>query len=237
MSEDLPQDARQRLERARTALDAVQARVGTDRRWDAPTLPLTPLLAPVLPGGLRRGQVIAVEGSTSLMLELVSAASRQGSWTAVVGMPTLGVVAAVRRGIDLDRMALIPHPGAQAAAVVGTCVEGMDAVLVGAGLALSDADRRRIAARAKERGSVIVAAGSWLGAHATLRVTDSHWVGLGSGEGRLREHRVAVAVEGRSRGPMRPVEVVLDTDAGARWVRPDPHVVRSQTTRTAEGAT
>ena len=88
-----------RLEKARAALAAVQSRVGTRRDcWDAPTLPLASSLADALPGGLRRGQVVAVEGSTSLVLALVAEASKEGSWAAMIGMPHVGVVAAARRG-------------------------------------------------------------------------------------------------------------------------------------------
>ncbi|BDZ61212.1 hypothetical protein GCM10025873_10030 [Demequina sediminis] len=147
-----------RIAKARAALGEVQLRVGTSRdRWEAPTLPLATGLDAVLPQGLRRGQVISVEGSTSLMLALAAAASAAGSWTAVVGIPSLGVVAAARRGLDLARVGLIPHPGVQAAAAAGACIDGMDVVLLGEGLALSDSDRRRLASRARERGVVMIA--------------------------------------------------------------------------------
>lgn len=210
----------ERLSRARAALAGVESRIGAAREgWDRPVLPLASDLAPLLPDGLRRGQVVAVSGATSLMLALAAEASRAGSWTAVVGMPAVGVVAAARRGIELDRLALIPHPGAQAAQAVGACVDGMDLVLLGQGLALSEADRRRVASRARERGGVIIAAGDWTGAHVRLDVERSSWSGLGSGEGRLRERELTVAVSGRRQGGVRRVRVLLDTDPGLRWSR------------------
>ncbi|WP_296664815.1 hypothetical protein [Demequina sp.] len=206
-----------RLARARAALAGVQYRVGTTRdRWEAPTLPLAPVLDRVLPQGLRRGQVVSVIGSTSLMLALASAASAEGSWTAVVGMPSLGVVAAARRGLDLTRLALVPHPGAQAAAAAGACIDGMDVVILGPRLALSDADRRRLASRARERGTVIVAEGPWSGAHATLTAVASRWHGLGAGDGRLRGRDLEVRVEGRASGPARLVSLRLDAEASVR---------------------
>lgn len=210
-----------RLGRARAALSSVQRTVGTSREsWEAPTLPLSSALGTLLPQGLKRGQVVSVTGSTSLMLALAAQASHEGSWTAIIGMPHVGVVAASRRGIELARLALIPHPGTQAATVAGTCVDGLDVVLLGAGVALAEADRRRLSTRARERGSVMVVAGPWTGAHTTLAVEGSQWRGLGAGDGRLRERRVTVAVGGRSQGVARRVELVLDADAGARWVRP-----------------
>lgn len=206
-----------RLEKARAALAAVQTRVGASREcWDAPTLPLASTLSDALPTGLRRGQVVAVQGSTSLVLALVAEASREGSWTAMIGMPQVGVVAAARRGIELARLALIPHPGAQAAAVAGACVDGMEVVVLGPRLALGDADRRRLAARARERGSVIISAGPWSGAHATLTVVESSWRGLGAGDGRLRERQMTIAASSRAGGQVRRVLLTLDVDTGLR---------------------
>lgn len=200
-----------RIAKARAALGEVQLRVGTSRdRWEAPTLPLATGLDAVLPQGLRRGQVISVEGSTSLMLALAAAASAAGSWTAVVGIPSLGVVAAARRGLDLARVGLIPHPGVQAAAAAGACIDGMDVVLLGEGLALSDSDRRRLASRARERGVVMIAGGAWTGAHVSLTVVESRWSGLGAGDGRLRTRDLTVRAQGRQAGRARLVTLALD---------------------------
>lgn len=210
----------QRLSRARAALKEVEMRMGTGRpAWDRPVLPLAPELEPLLPEGLRRGQVISVTGATSLMLALVAQASAAGSWTAAIGMPTVGVVAAARRGITLERFALIPHPGAQAVEAAGTCVDGVDVVLLGERLALSDTDRRRLAARARERGSVIVAAGDWPGAHVNLLVERAVWKGLGAGDGRLRRRELTVAVAGRGRGGGWRERIVLDSDPGMVFAR------------------
>lgn len=179
----------------------------------ARTLPVSDDVATLLPGRiLRRGTVVAVEGSTSLVLALISRASREGSWTAIVGMPQVGVVAAARRGIDLSRLALVPHPGAEAATVVGACIDGMDVVVLGPRLAISDPDRRRLAARARERGTVILSAGPWDGAHVALRVTLTSWSGLGAGDGRLRSRSLAVARSGRHLGAPSEAVVVLDVD-------------------------
>ncbi len=223
MSTETDPDAsrQQRLSRARAALKGVETRIGTARpAHERPVLPLASELEPVLPDGLGRGQVISVTGATSLMLALASAASAAGSWTAAIGMPTVGVVAAARRGIALERLALIPHPGAQAAQAVGACVDGMDVVLLGERLALSDADRRRLAARAKERGGLIITAGQWTGAHVSLVVERSSWAGLGAGDGRLIERDLTVAVSGRRQGPLRRVRLTLDAVPGLRFVRP-----------------
>src|SRR6476660_8273685 len=77
-------------------------------------LPVLPALEPLLPGaGLRRGSVVAVSGSTSLLCALLAGASQAGSWCAVVGLPDLGLVAAAGLGVALERLALVPDPGSQ----------------------------------------------------------------------------------------------------------------------------
>lgn len=203
-----------RLAHAREALASVHRKVGVDRvPHEAPELPLADALETLLPQGLRRGQVVSVEGATSLMIALVAEASREGSWTAMIGMPSVGMVAAARCGVELARLALIPHPGTQAPAVAGACIDGMDVVVLGPRLALSDADRRRLAARARERGAVLISAGPWVGAHVSLTVTESHWRGLGAGDGRLRARDMLVEVTSRAGGRARRVALTLDADA------------------------
>src|SRR5205807_8976144 len=85
-------------------------------RLDAPVgrppFPVAEPLAALLPGGgLRRGSVIAVHGSLSLLLALLAAATAQGAWAAVIGVGDLGVLAAAEAGVVVRRLALVPRPG------------------------------------------------------------------------------------------------------------------------------
>lgn len=75
-------------------------------------LPVRADLAALLPaGGLPRGTTIAVDGSTALLLTLLATATARGSWAAVVGMPSLGLLAASEIGVALCRLALVLAPG------------------------------------------------------------------------------------------------------------------------------
>ena len=179
-------------------------------------LPVLPALEPLLPsGGLRRGSVVAVTGSTSLALALVAAASADGSWAAAVGMPDLGPVAAAELGVVLERFALVPAPAAGGgpggwAGVVAALLDALDVVVVRPGRHVRPGDARRLVARARERGSVLVAAGGggWEAADVRLTVDRAEWHGLGEGCGRLRARRVEVDAGGR--GPAaRPRRVAL----------------------------
>lgn len=190
-----------------------------DERWGERlgegALPVPPAVEHLLPGGvLRRGQVTAVTGSTTLLLTLIARASAGGAWVAAVGMPSLGLVAAAELGLDLERLALVPRPGADAALAAGALLDGMDVVVLGPGAALVDADRRRLAARARERGSVLVPATPWTGAHVTLAVTAIRWDGAAQGDGWLRHQHLEVSRTGR--GAARPWRTTVALPLGAR---------------------
>ena len=191
--------------RARGRHGAVPDAVPDERVW-----PVHDALAPLLPfGGLPRGTVLAVRGSTSLLLALVARPSRAGAWTAAVGFPAVGLLAAADAGADLDRVVLVPRPGPDAALAIAALVDGLDVVVVGPDAALTDTDRRRLAARARERGALLVAATAWPGAHVALTVTGGAWSGADHGAGWLRRRTLVVERAGRG-GAARPVRVEVE---------------------------
>jgi hypothetical protein len=147
-------------------------------------------------------------GSTSLLLALLAAASSAGSWCAVVGVPTLGALAAAESGIALDRLALVPNPGPEWPTVVAALIDGVDVVVIAAPGLVSASIAGRLAARARQRGCVLVPYGRWDGADVTLQVTQGRWEGLGAGHGRLRRRRVTVIARGRGTAA-RPKEITM----------------------------
>lgn len=154
---------------------------------------------------------MTVTGSTSLALALLAGPSAEGSWCAAVEMPALGLAAAAELGVALDRFALVaPVPAKAWAGVVAALFEAVDVVLAWSPPSVRPTDARRLAARARERGSVLVlatggadghaghAAPAWpLGADLRLSTGRSRWVGLGQGYGRLVGRQVEVVVDGR----------------------------------------
>lgn len=164
-------------------------------------------------GGLRRGSTVSVHGSTSLLLALLAAPTASDSWAAVVGLPDLGVLAAAELGVAVDRLALVRRPGADLPAVVAALLDGMDLV-VAPRARLTDAQVRRLSARARHRGAVLLAAGPWPGADLELRCARARWHGLGDGCGRLTRREVTVQARGRG-AAARPVRAVVQLpDAG-----------------------
>lgn len=168
-------------------------------------LPVVPELAELLPDGrLPRGTVVGVggpTGATSLALALAAGPSQAGSWTGAIGLPGLGVVAAAELGIDLARFALVPHPGGQWATVAAALVDALDVVLVRPPARVRLADARRLAARARERGAVLVVHGAaelWPETPSLRLVAAGvEWDGLGEGFGYLRTRHIEVVVSGR----------------------------------------
>jgi hypothetical protein len=217
-------------------------------------LAVVPALEGLLPWpGLARGVTVGCEGpgATSLALGLAAAATVAGSWLAVVAappgavqpgslppesaLPGLGLAAAGQAGVALERLALVdlPVPGPdRLVEVVAALIGAVDLVMVYPAPGVSPGAARRLAARARERGTTLLvcpseavptaprrpaAARPGSGAVATrwpagldvcLTVGSVQWRGLGVGHGHLRARRVRVQATGRRRAA-RPREAEL----------------------------
>lgn len=171
-------------------------------RLDVPVgrapFPVAEPLAPLLPGGgLRRGSVVAVRGSTALLLALLAAATAQGAWAVVVGVDDLGVLAAAEAGVRVQRLALVPRPGPDPAPAVAALLDGVGLVALAGADRMPPGARRALAARARQRGAVLLPLGQWPGADVELRCRTEAWHGAESGQGRLRGREVQVQATGR----------------------------------------
>ena len=169
-------------------------------------LPVVPALEALLPDGLRRGAVHAVDGgpgATTLALTLAVAASMDGSWTAVVGASSLGLESALKLGIAPERLLIVPEPPRESwATVVAALVDAVDVVMV-RGARVAPGEARRLVARAREREAVLVALpergrADWPGADVRLTVERSSWAGpCELGAGRLVARQADVVAGGR----------------------------------------
>ncbi len=178
-------------------------------------LPVGGALGELVPGGgLAPGWVVEVGGPAgpSLALTLVSGVSQAGSWIAGLGLTGLGLVAAAELGVDLERLVLVDGPEpTRWSTVAATLVEAFDVVVARPGHRVRPGDARRLHARAREAGSVLVLvppAGSAAARRPTpwpeaadlvLRTADPVWTGLEQGYGHLRSRQVEVVVDGRRR--------------------------------------
>lgn len=213
----------------------VQAQVAPVVLAEERRLPAAAALAPVLPGGgLRRGSVVGLAGpgATSLLWALVAPPSAAGDWAVLVGLPTAGLVAAAEAGVALDRLAVVADPGTAWPTVVAALLDGFDLVAVAPDRRVRPTDARRLAARARERGTVLVLTGGWdrawpEGPDLCLTVSAARWEGLGRGHGHLRARRLHLEATGR-REAARPRAADLwlpGPDAPVAPVAPSPLVL------------
>ena len=206
-----------RLDAARAALAAAELRTGVRSRdqrapresvWSQTgggvsrgpahdEVPAEPFTAILDGGRLPVGAASVVAGSRSLLLALLAASQQDGDWLAVVGMPTLGLLAAVDAGVAPDRLAIVPDVAGRGAETVAALVDGMAYVVVGPAAGLTPAERRQLTARARERGSGVVATAEW--EHAALRLdAAARWSGVDAGAGYLK--RCELDVDRKARG-------------------------------------
>jgi hypothetical protein len=163
-------------------------------------------LGALLPGGaVQRGTVVAVDGdpgagATSVVFQLAAAATAAGEWAAAIELDaSLGGLAAGEAGVELERFAVVRRvPPARWAAVVAALLDGISVVLAEVPAYARVGDARRLLARARERGAVLVAMGPWPAEAALrLRAGGSIWRGLDAGAGALAERDQRVHVDGR----------------------------------------
>jgi hypothetical protein len=165
--------------------------------------------------GIRRGSTVVVEGggvpgATSVALALCAAATAAGRWCAVVGLPSVGLVAASELGLSLDRLVVVPSLSSRPARVVASLLEGCEIVLVAGWRYPNLGETRRLVAVARERRSILLplrlgspaVLGRWPEPpDVTLRVVESRPVGIGQGDGRLTARLVAVEATRRRASP------------------------------------
>src|SRR5690348_14169340 len=93
-------------------------------------LPVLPALRELLPRGLARGTVVAVAEFGLLCLALAAAASADGAWCGIAGLPEAGVLAAAGLGLDAGRILLVPDPGPAWPQVTASLLDGCELVLL-----------------------------------------------------------------------------------------------------------
>ena len=185
-----PAEAQNRLDRARLALRLAEERTGlrdsaalTVQRAlssasssallgasaDSPQAGSSASPAPpTVLSACQDSGVLTLHGSATLLLAAL--ALRQGAtgWCGVIGGDELGWCTATEVGLDLNRVLTIPAPlldDVSTLTVTSTLLDGVDTLLIGATIAegLRPQHRRRLLARARERGCLILTPAPWEG--------------------------------------------------------------------------
>ncbi len=166
---------------------------------------------------MQTGSSYAVE-SASLATLLLAGPSADGAWCGVVGSAELGLEAAAAAGVELSRTILVPDPGDAWLEVTAALIDVLGVVVVRPPAQVSAKEAGRLAARLRQRGSILVAWGDWPRCDARLGLADVEWVGLGIGHGHLQARQATVEVR-RGVGPTATARLWLpDADLTIRPV-------------------
>lgn len=175
-----------------------------------PPLVIDGELAALFPeGGLVRGRVVDCRGpvAISLATALVAAATRSGTWVAIVGLGWIGIEHLVESGVDLDHVLLVDTtavaPRIWAERVIGV-VDGCEIVITSVPSGADERLLRSIRHRLQARGAVMIAVDtddavgyrSSVGDLMLSTVTRA-WCGPRYGAGHLQARHVEITVSGR----------------------------------------
>ncbi len=175
---------------------------------------------------------VATTGEVRWRAAMVVGSGRAGRAGPPGCSPRRRAGAAAEAGIVLDRLALVPQPGPEWPTVVAALIDGVDVVVTAVPSTVPASIADRLAARARQRGSVLVPYGRWDGADVTLQVVRGIWQGLGPGRGRLRRREVTISARGRGAAARpREVKVWLPGDELTRVIPGPATVARPGATR------
>lgn len=177
-------------------------------------LPVHAALEPLVGRTLLPGAAYSVGGG-SLLLALLAEPSKAGSWCAVVGIPELGIEAARNAGIRLERLILVPDPGRRWLLVVAALAEAASVVAVKPATRVKDEDALRLAARFRDRSTVLLSCADWPRPQAKLSIAQARWSGLQAGHGYLESREVVVQATTRAQGMPRSARMILPDASGA----------------------
>ncbi len=163
-------------------------------------------LGEVLPEGLMRGSVLVVDGDvgagvTSAAVSLCAAATAVGEWAGAVDLDgTWGGEAFAELGVDPERFVVVRRvPPDRWATTVSVLLDGMSVVVADVPRHVRAGDARRLVARARERGVVLVPVlcppAQWPATASHRLHADAHgWPGLELGSGLLRARPPVVRI-------------------------------------------
>lgn len=141
----------QRLQRARAALEAVEARQNMQ----------TASQRTELSQSLQKG-IYHLDGGVENLLIALSQVSAPGSMAAIVGVSNIGWNSAALLGLDVGRIVVVQTPGQKAARVISSLIDGFQTVVVG-DLEVVPQQQRALAARARKLQTTVLTTWAWQG--------------------------------------------------------------------------
>ena len=154
--------------------------------------PVAGPFASLFPNGLRPGASVAVRAAKPALIPaamrnaitLAAGVVPSDGWVAAVGVSSMGVLAAAEAGLALDRLVFLAAPESVWGAVAVAAVDAFDVIVLSVPKRPKAAEVRRLAGRARERGTTVIAFGpgaaEW-GGEARIVTSGVEWSGVGDG--------------------------------------------------------
>ena len=174
------------------------------------SLSVAKALQPIIPDGvLMRGRTVLCSGDAAMSMALlvVSAATQDGSWLAVVGVSDFGLMSACEQGVALQRTVLVTPTSNKKdwISTVAAVADGFDVMMLEVPRDVSESDARRIQTRIQARRNVLVLVET--SRHTTprsvfqpdvvLHTATTKWDGIECGAGYVQSRHIDVTVSGR----------------------------------------
>ena len=174
------------------------------------SLSVAKALQPIIPDGvLMRGRTVLCSGDAAMSMALlvVSAATQDGSWLAVVGVSDFGLMSACEQGVAVQRTVLVTPTDNKKdwISTVAAVADGFDVMMLEVPRDVSESDARRIQTRIQARRNVLVLVET--SRHTTprsvfqpdvvLHTATTKWDGIECGAGYVQSRHIDVTVSGR----------------------------------------
>ena len=166
-------------------------------------VPVPDIFSGFLPGGgLPRRSVTLVQDQPLLVAELLSHVTARGGYAAMIGWKEFSYAGVIAAGGVHGNIIAIPDPGAEPLSVVALLCEGLDLVIYrGLDITLSPVRARPLLGRLRKGTATLLMVGTRVQSPAvTLEADIINYLGIGSGEGRIRgvEMRIRVTAKGQA---------------------------------------
>ena len=168
-------------------------------------LPAPAVLAGLLPGaGFPRRAVTLFPDQPLLAVELLAHVTARGGYVAIIGWREFAYAGVVESGGVCENIIVIPDPGPQPLNVAAVLCEGLDLVVYyGADGTLSPTRARPLLGKLRTGTAALIMVGTGVQSPAVTvdaRITD--YLGIGSGQGRIRGVEMRISVTARGHAPV-----------------------------------
>lgn len=192
-------------------------------------VPVPDIFSGFLPGGgLPRRSVALVQDQPLLVAELLSHVTARGGYAAMIGWREFSYAGVIATGGRHENIIAIPDPGAEPLNIAAVLCEGLDLVIYrGPEITLSPTRSRPLLGKLRKGTAALILVGTRVQSPAvTVEADIINYLGIGSGEGRIRGVEMRIRVTAKGQAPASGTVVI-----GRRPEHEPPHREKNKTAR------